>query len=185
MDYTVLSKTISHALRHEPWLYELELDKEGWVEVDILIKTLSQEREGWKNLSTQDLEEIIKRSSKRRFEIKGNKIRALYGHSVPEKLLKEPVPPPEILFHGTSHRAWEIIKSSGLLPMNRQYVHLSSDKKTAIEVGKRKDKNPIILMVKSQEAFEKGIKFYKGNEKIWLADYVPAGYIDDIKISYH
>ena len=185
MDYTALSKTISHALRHEPWVYELELDEKGWVEIESLIKTLSQEREEWKDLSIQDLEEIIKISSKKRFEIMGNKIRALYGHSLPEKLVKEPLPPPETMFHGTSRRAWEIIKSSGLLPMNRQYVHLSSDKKTAIEVGKRKDKNPIILMVKSQEAFEKGIKFYKGNEKIWLADYVPAGYIDDIKISYH
>jgi len=177
MDYTTLSKTISHALRHEPWIYELELDEEGWVEIENLIKTLRQEREEWKNLSIQDLEEIIKRSSKKRFEIMENKIRALYGHSVPEKLLKEPLPPPEILFHGTSHRAWEIIKSSGLLPMNRQYVHLSFDKKTAIEVGKRKDKKPLILIVKSQEAFEKGIKFYKGNEMIWLADYIPAEYI--------
>lgn len=177
MDYTALSKTISHALRHEPWIYELELDEEGWVEIENLIKTLRQEREEWKNLSIQDLEEIIKRSSKKRFEIMENKIRALYGHSVPEKLLKEPLPPPEILFHGTSHRAWEIIKSSGLLPMNRQYVHLSFDKKTAIEVGKRKDKKPLILIVKSQEAFEKGIKFYKGNEMIWLADYIPAEYI--------
>ncbi len=177
MDYTTLSKTISHALRHEPWIYELELDEEGWVEIENLIKTLRQEREEWENLSIQDLEEIIKRSSKKRFEIMGNKIRALYGHSVPEKLLKEPLPPPEILFHGTSHRAWEIIKSSGLLPMNRQYVHLSFDKKTAIEVGKRKDKKPLILIVKSQEAFEKGIKFYKGNEMIWLADYIPAEYI--------
>jgi putative RNA 2'-phosphotransferase len=25
-----LSEVFSHALRHEPWLYELELDDEGW-----------------------------------------------------------------------------------------------------------------------------------------------------------
>ena len=30
IDHRELSKTISHALRHEPWLYELELDDEGW-----------------------------------------------------------------------------------------------------------------------------------------------------------
>jgi putative RNA 2'-phosphotransferase len=27
-DLTALSRTMSHALRHEPWLYELELDGE-------------------------------------------------------------------------------------------------------------------------------------------------------------
>ncbi|MEQ8189309.1 MAG: RNA 2'-phosphotransferase [Candidatus Eremiobacterota bacterium] len=177
MDYTALSKTVSHALRHEPWLYELELDEEGWVDSDSLIKTLSQERKGWENLSIRDLEEMIKRSSKKRHEISGNKIRAIYGHSVPEKLLKEPQPPPEVLFHGTSRMAWEIIQSSGLLPMNRQYVHLSFDKETAYEVGRRKDKKPLLLVVKAQKAFGKGIKFYKGNEKIWLSDYIPAEYI--------
>lgn len=180
MDYTELSKVISHALRHEPWVYELELNEEGWVEVETLIKTLKQEREEWKNLSIQDLEEMINRSSKKRYEIIGNKIRALYGHSLPGKLLKEPSEPPEFLFHGTSRRAWEIIKSSGLLPMNRQYIHLSSDKKTALEVGKRKDKKPLLLNIKAKKAFQKGIKFYKGNEKVWLSDYVPAEYIQVI-----
>lgn len=29
-DLPKLSRAVSHALRHEPWLYELELDGEGW-----------------------------------------------------------------------------------------------------------------------------------------------------------
>lgn len=37
VDYQILSKTISHALRHEPWLYELELDNEGWAPTTQLI----------------------------------------------------------------------------------------------------------------------------------------------------
>jgi len=28
-DMDTLSKAVSHALRHEPWLYELEQDEEG------------------------------------------------------------------------------------------------------------------------------------------------------------
>jgi putative RNA 2'-phosphotransferase len=28
-DLTAISRARSHALRHEPWLYELELDREG------------------------------------------------------------------------------------------------------------------------------------------------------------
>jgi len=33
LDLVRLSKTVAHALRHEPWLYELELDEEGWTPV--------------------------------------------------------------------------------------------------------------------------------------------------------
>ena len=31
IDPVALSRVVSHALRHEPWLYELELDEDGWV----------------------------------------------------------------------------------------------------------------------------------------------------------
>ncbi len=44
-DYNRLSKTISHALRHEPWIYELELDSEGWVPVSQLLESLHSENE--------------------------------------------------------------------------------------------------------------------------------------------
>ena len=37
VNWTKLSKMMSHALRHEPWIYELELDDESWVPVDDLI----------------------------------------------------------------------------------------------------------------------------------------------------
>ncbi|HZX88363.1 MAG TPA: RNA 2'-phosphotransferase [Reyranella sp.] len=39
-----LSRAVSHALRHEPWLYELELDEEGWTSVDALIAALQLDR---------------------------------------------------------------------------------------------------------------------------------------------
>lgn len=43
IDSHILSKTVSHALRHEPWLYELELDDEGWVAVSQLLESLRSE----------------------------------------------------------------------------------------------------------------------------------------------
>lgn len=34
---TELSRVVSHALRHEPWLYELGLDDEGSVPIEQLL----------------------------------------------------------------------------------------------------------------------------------------------------
>lgn len=172
-----LSKKISHALRHEPWLYELELDDEGWVSVETLLAVLRQERPESADVQEADLNHMIESSNKRRHEIKDGRIRALYGHSVPQKLKKTPSAPPEILLHGTSPETAKIIKEEGIRPMGRQYVHLSVDIETALQVGRRKGPTPVILKVEAGKAHKAGIAFYEGNEIVWLADFVPPEYI--------
>ena len=175
-DLVGLSRTISHALRHEPWLYELELDDEGWVSVDDLLGALRDAR-AWRAVSRANLERIIAESDKRRFELRGGKIRALYGHSTPKRLLKTPASPPTTLFHGTSRGALEAIRREGLRPMARQYVHLSVDEPTALQVARRKRGEPVILVVAAAEAHRQGVGFYQGNELVWLADSVPPAFI--------
>ena len=69
----------------------------------------------------------------------------------------------------------------GLLPQNRQYVHLSQDVETAMSVGKRRDGKPCILVIDAKTAWADGLGFYLGNEKVWLADVVPARYIREGK----
>jgi hypothetical protein len=92
-----LSRAVSHALRHEPWLYELELDDEGWTGINDLLDTLRSSRPDWKHLSKEDMEGMIALSEKCRHEISGDKIRALYGHSLPGKLKKTAAQPPSEL----------------------------------------------------------------------------------------
>lgn len=169
-----VSKVLSHALRHEPWLYELELDEEGWASLDDVLRALRQEREEWRDLSTADVARMIDSASKRRHEIVGGRIRALYGHSVPGKLRRERGTPPAVLFHGTSPEAAEVIMRDGLRPMSRHYVHLSVDTSMAREVGLRKSKAPVLIEIDARRAHEAGVIFYEGNEKVWLADAVPA-----------
>ncbi len=38
MKYEELSKEVSYALRHAPWEYELEMDEEGWVNIEQLLR---------------------------------------------------------------------------------------------------------------------------------------------------
>ena len=81
------------------------------------------------------------------------------------------------MYHGTAHKYVDSILNIGLIPKNRQYVHLSEDVNTAITVGRRKDNNPVILIVYAKQAWDNGVSFYLGNENIWLADGVPSKYI--------
>ncbi len=177
MDYVKLSKEVSYALRHAPWEYELELDSEGWVEIAQLLAAL-HESPHWREVNAQDLGVMIGQSDKRRHEISGERIRALYGHSIPQRISKTPAKPPEVLYHGTARRFIPSIKENGLLPRSRQYVHLSADTETALQVGKRRDDEPVLLRVKALEAWGNGVSFYIGHEKVWLADTVPYAYIE-------
>lgn len=174
---TELSKEISYALRHAPWEYELEMDEEGWVPVEQLLDALHRD-DKWKNISEGDLATMIQTSEKKRHEICNGKIKAHYGHSIPMKIVKEKKEPPEILYHGTARRFLDSIMQQGLLPKSRQYVHMSQDIDTANLVGMRHDRNPCILKIDARQAWKDGIKFYYGNEKVWLADNIPKQYIE-------
>jgi len=172
-----LSKTISHALRHAPEQYGLTLDSEGWVVTQALLIALGDRRSQWRNLQESDLAEMMAQAEKQRFEMRDGKIRAYYGHSIAEKVEREPALPPAILFHGTTPQFFEKIRIEGLKPMKRQYVHLSAEEETAIAVARRRTNHPVVLRIAAGEAYKQGIKFYLGNEMVWLAEAIPARFI--------
>lgn len=171
-----LSKEISYALRHEPDKYQLEMNNEGWVLLEQLLNSFRKNTK-WKNITEEDIYDMIEKSEKKRHEIVDGKIRAFYGHSISKKIEKEESEPPVVLYHGTARHSWESIKKVGLHPQKRQYVHLSMDVETAKKVGLRHDDEPYILIIDSKMAWDDGIKFYIGNDKVWLADSIPSKYI--------
>jgi putative RNA 2'-phosphotransferase len=174
---THISKEISYALRHHPEEYGLTLDSEGFVEIDNLLAAVNAKHPGRRPVTETDIEEIVATSEKKRHEIVGTRIRALYGHSFKEKIVHEPAEPPCVLYHGTARRFLPSIFRQGLLPMKRQYVHLSADVPTALEVGRRRDAKPALLIVDAKRASASGIGFYRGNDDVWLADPIPPEYL--------
>mgnify|MGYP002624486446 CR=1 FL=1 len=177
MNNEELSKEISYALRHAPWEYELEMDEYGWVDINQLVEALNRDSK-WEKVQISDISAMIDNFEKKRHEIVDGKIRAFYGHSIPMHISKEEKQPPVDLYHGTARRFLENIKANGLLPMSRQYVHLSCDVETAFQVGKRHDDKPIILKIHAYEAWNNKIPFYIGNEKVWISDGIPFKYIE-------
>jgi len=169
-----LSKFMSLVLRHKPENFGLKLDPFGFVDMTDLLEVL-QNRYG--NVDLSDIEKVVKNCPKRRFEIKAEKIRARYGHSVAVELDTEPSEPSEYLYHGTSPAMKNVILSEGLRPMRRRYVHLSKSKEEAFQVGRRKSKNPVVFAVKAKEAFKSGTRFYDMGVTV-LAEFVPGEFIE-------
>ncbi len=172
-----LSKTMAYALRHQPAQFGLTLDDEGWVAVDDLLAALRRHHRDWHALQAEDFAEVIAQSDKQRYEMRDGKIRAYYGHSTPHKITQAVTAPPAILFHGTTPQAARAIRVQGLKPMKRQYVHLSADEETARLVALRRTQHPVLLRVSALEAYQQGIKFYLGNDMVWLAEPIPPRFI--------
>lgn len=174
IDFIQLSKTVSHALRHETQSYNLNLDNQGWVLLSALVIALNS-----KGIQVDefDINKMVELSEKKRHQTLNGKIRAYYGHSVKDKILKNPVEPPEFLYHGTVQNSLTDILEKGLLPMERQYVHLSIDRSKAEMVDSRRKSDLVILTIRAKEAFLNNIQFYKEENGIWLSDQIPSKYI--------
>jgi len=170
----MISKAMSYLLRHNPEKFHVLLDPEGFAHLDDLIKALGRK---YKGLTKEDVLEVVSKCEKGRFEINGEDIRACYGHSISTRINYKPIGPPEVLLHGTARRFVDEIMKEGLKPMDRQYVHLTVREDFAREVGRRRDRDPVILKVEARKAYMDGIKFYKANENFYLADYIPARYL--------
>ncbi|MEW7278855.1 RNA 2'-phosphotransferase [Aquimarina sp. 2201CG1-2-11] len=175
-NYKSISKFLSLVLRHNPDKIGLQLDKNGWANVQELI---SKSKKYQPNLEINLLREIVATNDKKRFAFNEDytSIRANQGHSIEIDLGYSPKEPPEFLYHGTVVKFIDAIKEKGLLKMSRHHVHLSEEIETAIKVGARRGK-PIILKVKSGDMHTNGIQFFQSDNKVWLTDHVLPEYIE-------
>jgi len=174
---TKISKKLSYHLRHRPDELDLEMDFEGWVNIKDVLTGLKITRE--------ELDRVVATNSKKRFKISGNKIRASQGHtwksvklSFPEKT------PPDLLYHGTTHQRFNLIYKSGAIKkMERHHVHLSSDFKDAMEVGKRhRNETAKVILIDAKTMLEDGKKFYLSDNNVWLTEEVEVKYFSYLQI---
>ncbi|SDC41688.1 RNA 2'-phosphotransferase [Niabella drilacis] len=171
-----VSKFLSLVLRHKPETIGIQLDENGWADVEVLI-----EKAGIYGMffDRELLKEVVTTNSKKRlaFNDAMNKIRASQGHSITVDLGYSHQKPPEILYHGTGKQSIPSILSTGLEKRNRQHVHLSSDMETAIKVGQRHGK-PVVLKVAAGQMYTDEFVFYLSDNGVWLTEHVPAKYLE-------
>lgn len=173
---THISKFLSLVLRHKPETIGIELDQNGWTDVDTLLKNSNSY--GIK-FDKEILKHIVETNSKKRFAFNEtfDRIRASQGHSIEIELGYTSKKPPEILYHGTSEKSVQSILDTGLEKQSRQQVHLSADIETAIKVGQRHGK-PFVFKVLAEQMYKDKFEFFISDNGVWLTDTVPTKYLE-------
>jgi putative RNA 2'-phosphotransferase len=168
-----LSRFLTFLLRHKPKEYPLAIDGEGfapWRDV----MALAQER--FYDVTEGQMCALIGGAEKKRFEIRGDKVRATYGHSFPVDLGGTVTEPPAELYFAAARDLAESMLQRGLEPRDRQYVHLSVTAEEAESVARRHDPAPAILVIDAQGAHAEGVRFYEAGP-LFLVENVPAKFL--------
>ena len=174
MNLTKVSKKLSYLLRHSTEPLYIDLDN-GWADTKQIVNIL---KTNYPEVNISVLEQIVAEDEKGRYSFNEDhtKIRANQGHSIPGVHIDMDQPePPELLYHGTTTRFLPTILEEGIKPMSRQYVHISPDLETAIQIGKRHGK-PVVLVIRAKDFINNGHPLYRSSNGVWLAKYVPCEY---------
>ena len=171
-----LVRVLAFALRHHPLRFGVALDDEGFTALDDLVVGIRFSHYDWAALDRGQIEAAIRGTDPGRFEVRHGLVRARYGHSVALGSPGELRPPPDVLFHGTSADAVATVLATGLRPMNRAFVHLTSDPDYAAQVVTAKGGGEVIR-IRASEAGDAGTEFFRANPHVWLCRSVPPTFL--------
>ena len=186
-DQVHLSKCMSHALRHAPEECGLELDKNGWIEIAELLRSIQQRCPGGDLAPESMIVDVARTSSKSRFEMRDGLIRARYGHSLADRnIVNEEIVPSVVLFHATdpvngTHLDQRIVADGkAVCSYERERGGCEAG---ALEAGRRKAGRPVLLRIAALGAYKSGVAFFLGSENISLAKAVPPGFLSVVSSS--
>lgn len=178
-EFCDIHRKLLRALRHAPKEFNLEMDANGWVRIDQIY--------AWFDLTLPELRSLgIKKviaGHGPRLALKGNYIRANYGHSCLEYSPMETSLPNAPLFHGTTGDVLPLIEMFGLTPGYRRFVQLTTDFRYASEIAKNRGSQPVILCVDTKKANKRGVQFFDTGTHAWCSTVVPANCLSTWKAS--
>ena len=172
-----IERAILGGLRHETCLGELRRDCFGLSLLDeftqhLRRKFLTIESSRFLLMFQRSVEQLLKEE---RIEIRGDKIRALYGHSLRGVIVGEMKWPESQLFHATCDRHLNAILQYGLKPQGRTWVHLTSDEGYADNIlrGHDYEGDSALLSILPSAIEDFDVTFRKPNSHVWLANHIP------------
>ncbi|MDY6831406.1 MAG: hypothetical protein SWC96_06115 [Thermodesulfobacteriota bacterium] len=167
-----LARIIAYMLGQAPAEFGLVPDEAGYVKIKELIKALHEE-EGWRHVRASMLNMLALTLDDVPFELEDDRIRA--KNQAPA-VTAEPVSVlPRLLYTCVRQRAHGRVAQTGISPSFAEAVVLSPDREMARRIGKRRDPDPVVLVVETRAALENGVAFRQTEGDLFLADFIPAG----------
>ena len=173
-------RTLTGILRHFPEEFGLEMDMNGWVDVKDIVRSIRRRNQRARWLKTEHVIALAKTDEKGRYQLMNGKIRATYGHSK-EVVLDLPTDNiPATLYYPSSREEAAILVETGIRHSDRAKVHLSDTKISAVEAGKHRMNEPVILKIDAAGAIRHGVVIQRAGKHVYITDFIPAEYIEPI-----
>ncbi len=167
-----LGHLLIYILGHRPDEFGLIPDEEGFLGYKDLLRAIHEEP-GWGYVKQSDITEVLIVKGRAHFEWDENRIRALDRRW--SMALEEASPDvPKLLYAGVRRRAHPVVMEKGL--KSETFIPLAPDRDMAVRIGRRRDREPVILEIMTGPAREQGIAFYAFGE-LFLARDVPSRFI--------
>lgn len=173
-DYEVekLGRMMAAILRHGK--FAPNMSEQGYVSIQEVADTIREHNSRAKWLRPFHIDALALTDPKGRYQIRGNNVRATYGHTIPLKLNLPISGIPDYLYYPASGADAEEILEEGLIPVDRAMVHLSATYDDAYSAGEVKYEDLVILAVDTQKCKDAGYPIGKAAKTVYLCDKVPA-----------
>lgn len=183
-----LSKGLSWLLRHHVVDQGLSITSDGYV---LCLDVLKLQK--FNKFTLENIQYVVNTNDKQRFALKEENgrwyIRANQGHShgvashiKQEELLTKLIDPLDLVVHGTTLKAYDQIKVSGLKKIGRSHIHFAisdnlvtgNQAQSGIRFSSR-----ILIYLDMKSAMADGIEFYMSDNKVVLSEGIGSeGVID-------
>lgn len=173
-----IGRTILGGLRHPNPLANLRHDCFGLFQIENLNRFVAGRFQQAEPARFQDrFEQVFEQLvAKEKIEVRGDKVRALYGHSLRGIIVGEMKWPKMELFHATRQRYLASILKHGLRPQGRTWVHLTSNERYADTILRNHNYGgrSILFKVVPNLLEDFDVTFRKPNSHVWLVNRVPS-----------
>lgn len=175
-----LGRIMAGVLRHFPEKLGVMVDGRGWVDISKFVDAVGGSRSGFHWLKTSHIEAIALTDPKGRYQVDGGMIRATYGHTIDVKLDDLPVADNEVFYYPVTEEEIDLILEGGLTPVDRRQVHLSGSIDKALEAGRVRSEEPLLIRIDGKKAKEDGVMIYRAGFDVYITDRIDAKYISKV-----
>ncbi|PID73635.1 MAG: hypothetical protein CSB33_02475 [Desulfobacterales bacterium] len=175
-DLRRLGKFLAYVLGRRPDEFGLLPDESGWVAVRDLLKALSEE-EGWRHIRQAGLAELTVTLPDPPVELADRRIRAVDRDRLPAILPAEN--PPPLLYSCVRERGHAAAAKNGLSPLGSlPFVLLATKTEMALRIGRRHDREPVTVTVRSRALMDQGVLLRQFGEELYLVEWAPPDACD-------